>query len=284
MTTQQGIHVIDSSNGSLAASWTGAEGAGACMMGLKVSDDGQGIVVSADTPDQMPRTSIRSWRFVDAELRHEMAVAASPDLVHSLDRRYYQWPTYDSDLTQVGGKKIYSYSVSAGTERVSDPVMSQEGGNAAPNQAVVSSSSLLIANGDGRYVQWHPGAALPQPLALPTTPPAANRRAQASGAPDSPAYPVYSAQQLHDIFAVAGPSVWLIDNREGVGGIWRLSPQSGTWEHELSGNYLASCAADDTGKYIAAHSPIESTTYLIGPSGDTRAFKVPEHTEFITRS
>lgn len=281
VTTQQGLQVIDNTSGSLAASWTGPEGAGACLMGLKVSGDGRGIVVSADTPDQVPRTGIRSWQFLDAALRHEAAVAASPDLVHSLGRRYYHWPTWSADLIQAGSKKIYSYSVPTGTDRVSGLVMSQEGGNVAPNQAVVDNSgSLMIANGDGRYVLWRPGTTTSQLRALPT----GGHRAQESGAPGNPIYPVYSAQELRDIFAAAGPSVWLIDNREGVGGIWRLSLRSGTIEHKLSGNYLAGCAADDTGNYIAAHSPIESTVYLIGPSGDTQAFKVSARTEFITRS
>jgi hypothetical protein len=278
VTTQQALQVIDSTTGTLVASWTGPQGQGACLMGLKVSADGGGIVLSTDTPDQVPRAGIRSWQFDGAAFRHEAAVAASPDLVYALARHDYHWPAWSADLIQAGSRKVYSYSVPTNTDRISDLAASQEGGNVAPNQAVADSSgSLVISNGDGRYVLWRPGTAVPQQRALATGGP------QPAAAGNS-AFPVYSGQQLRDILAVADSSVWLIDNREGVGGIWRLSLPSGTAQHELGGNYLAGCAADDTGSHVAALSPIESTIYLIGPSGDTQAFKVPARTEFISRS
>jgi hypothetical protein len=281
VTTQQSLQVIDSASGSLAASWTGPEGAGGCMAGLKVSDDGRGIVLSADSPDQQPPAAIRRWQFDGAALKPAPAAVASPELVYALANLTYHWPAWNATLTQVGGRTVHSYSAPGGIDHVTGLSLGEETGNAHAYQAVADSSGLLVvSSGYGQFATWRPGPATLQIRTLPAN----GQDSARAAAPGSPAFGVYSGTELRTIAVAAGPVVWLIDNREGVGGMWRLNPQTGSAVQELRGTYLADCAADESGTYVAAISPIESAAYLIGPSGDTRAFKVRSHTHLISRS
>jgi hypothetical protein len=88
----------------------------------------------------------------------------------------------------------------------------------------------------------------------------------------------YEGGFLGNIWATAyDGSLLLIDNRIGVGGIWRFSPgQTTAADQLLPGSYFSQIVTDPQGRWLAANNPIEGTITLVDlEQSEVTAFTAP---------
>jgi hypothetical protein len=272
LTSQPVVEVVDLASGQLTARWIGPEVPGACHATLKVSADGSGVLVAADTPSASAQPAAYSLLLESGQLSLTAQAAAAN--LDALASRYYFWSTPAAPVMQIAHDGMHRYGPTLSQQAATGlPVLVGNNRLTPGFQAVFSASGAsLISSGDGRVFTATTGSATPT---LVTTLP---------GKTLNPPSLVYQGAGLESVFGAGDGVTWLIDNREGVGGIWGLDSSTQPTTHELAGTYLSECQADSTGSFIAAASSLERVLYLLGPAGNATAFTVPAHARLVRAS
>lgn len=277
LTSQPTLQVIDVTSGGLAAAWTGPVVAGACRASLKVSSDGTGILLATDTPGVPDDVrSLHLFRLQGTTLSPlaSPSASASASAMVGLLGRDYRWPSADAPVVGVSGSGIHQFSPADQRQSTTElPV--QYGNNRLPplwQGTFLADGNPVVGSGDGRLFHQDGEAAT------------SLRQATLSGTTVSPPYLVYQGSQMEKVFATAGDALWMVDNREGVGGVWRLDQQLQPLDHQLAGNYCSSIVADSTGTSVACLSPLESVVYILGPNATVGAFATPQRAKLVQGS
>jgi hypothetical protein len=272
LTSQPTLEVVDLASGQLSARWIGPEVPGACRATLKVSADGSGLVVAADMPSASAQPTAYSLRFENDHL--SLTSQSSAAALGALASQYYFWSGQAAPVVQVAHDGIHRYGPTLGEQAAAGlPVLIGNNRLTPGFQGLFSAAGAsLISSGDGRVFAAAAGSTTPR---LVTTLP---------GKTLSPPCLVYQGARLGSAFAPGAGITWLIDNREGVGGIWRLDSSGRPGTHELAGTYLSECQPDSTGRFVAAISSLERVLYLLDPAGRLAAFTVPAHVQLVRAS
>ncbi len=270
VSTQVDLQVIDLTTGTLVGSWQGAEGAGGSYTSLKVSDDGSRILLIVDSPGRLPGAEIVSLSFAGGSVTSTGIRTVDPMTVYGLFPRTYLWNASGA-LVQVGANSVNQYYDSTGRYNVAAlPVMHGNARQPVPFQGAFWSDGTLVATtGDGRYWVQNPSG---KPRVTSLTGPAV------------PAFLNYPATAVRDLVSAGNSRMWIVDNREGAGGIWALDTSMNPADHLLSGTYFSGCQAASSNDCVAAISTIESIVYLVHGSGQASAFRVPPYSALVPRS
>jgi hypothetical protein len=272
LTSQPTIEVVDLGSKRLLGRWTGPEVPGACRAALKVSADGSGVFLSADMPSAPAVPGLYTFRVHAGQLTLAAERPQARDLLNALASQLYYWPAGTAQITLVARGSIHRYLPALGHDSPTALPVQFGNNRLTPGfQATFpASGGPVISSGDGRIFSASGGT----PHLAATLPGKALR----------PPFLVYQGARLGRIFAFAMGGQWAADNREGIGGLWRLDGELRPVSHELAGTYISECQADSQGQYIAAVSSLDRALYLRDASGRTVAFSIPAHAELVKSS
>lgn len=284
LVSQPTLEVIDIETGKLVGNWLGPELEGACRASLKVSSDGTGVLLATDIPGAAPDAPSLHWfRFHDGVLSALASTSPVPETMTGILGRDYHWPTVDSPLLGVSPMGVHVFAPASQRQSLNElPV--QWGNNRLPplwQGAFSAAGNPAVSTGDGRV--FHGGGGFFQRSAAAMAVPPMQASTLSENAV-TPPFLVYQGAQLQNVFATAGNDTWMVDNREGVGGVWRLDPAMRPLEHQLPGSYISSVTTDGSGAYLAALSSLESVLYLLGPDSTVGAFRTLPYAELIQGS
>lgn len=279
LTSTPTLEIIDLEARSRVASWLGPELDGACRASLKVSTDGSGILLATDIPGAGEGAPSLHWfRFEGQTLSPLASMTPEPSILVGLLGRDYYWPSAETPL--LGVSPVGVHLVSPANQRQSVmPLPVQYGNNRQTplwQGAFLADGTPVVGSGDGRLFHGTPGAFHANVEAMPSI-----QTTTVSADTVSPPFLVYQGSRLDNVFAVAGDNVWMVDNREGVGGVWQLDQQQQPVAHHLAGNYISAVTTDGSGSYLACLSPLESVLYLVGPDSSVAAFATAPFAELV---
>jgi hypothetical protein len=274
-TAQPVLEVVDVEAHALVDRWIGTEVAGACRPALKVSADGAAALLALDMPG-VPATvpRVMMFDFDGDRLSAWSAVTPTPPTRAGLSSSFYHWPNPGSPVVHVAFDGVHRYSPGYPAETFCALPIEYANNRRPPAlQGTFGPDGLALASsGDGRIFRVGPQA--PTTFAASTLP----------RQPDRPPYLTYQANSFHRVFVTAGSRTWVVDNREGTGGVWQLGPGFEPTAHLLAGCYVSDAASDTTGRYLLAQSALDSVIYTIGPDGTTAAYEAPPRAHLIRRS
>jgi hypothetical protein len=263
---QLAVVVVDTASSSLAGFWLGDAVMGSMATTMLVSADGTGVLVAQCPPGSPAAYTLLS---LGNNGLSPIATSVAPALLVPTfaGTRPVDWPSLNSVLRQVGANYFQVFDPSTGNLNLQPLTAPGLVGSRMPPtyQALWSTSPGLISSGNGQIysVGGYPSTPVPVANLVPTT--------------DDPGL-AYQGPQLEGVWAAAADgTVLMVDNRLGIGGLWRFEPsQTSPAQQLLSGNYFSQIVADDQERWIAANNPTERATYLIDLElGQVTAFQVP---------
>jgi hypothetical protein len=273
-TAQPVLEVVDLDAHALVGRWIGVEVAGACRPALKVSADGAAVLLALDMP-RVPPAVPRVMTFdLDGEhLSTVSAVTPEPRTAGGLGSTFYHWPHPGSPLVHVAFDGVHRYSAGEPVDTFWALPMEYANNRHPPafQGTFGPDGTAVAASGDGRIFRIPPDAVTYAASTFPRQ-------------PHRPPYLAYQGHRLQQVFQTAGSRIWAVDNREGIGGIWQLSPGFEPIDHLLAGCYVSNVAVDASGRYLLAQSTLDSAVYAIDPDGATTAFRTPPRANLVHRS
>lgn len=274
-TAQPVLEVVDVDTHGLVDRWIGTEVAGACRPALKVSDDGAAALLALDMPGvpaAVPRVMV--FEFDGDHLSPVLAATPTPSTRAGLGSTFYQWASAGSPVVHVAFDGVHRCSPGQSDDTFCALPFEYANNRRPPAlQGTFGRDGLaVVSSGDGRIFRVGPGVA--------TTYAASTFPHQT----DRPPYLTYQANALRQVFQAAGSRTWAVDNREGIGGVWQLSPGFEPGDHLLAGCYVSNLAVDATGRYLLAQSALDSVIYAVDPDGTATAFPAPPGAHLVRRS
>ena len=273
-TAQPVLEVVDVQTQALVDRWIGTEVEGACRPALKVSTDGAAVLLALDMPGVAPAVPrVMVFDFHGDRLSATSAMTPTASTRAGLGSSFYHWPNPGSPVVHVAFDGVHRYSPGHATDLFHAlPIEYANNRRPPAMQGTFGPDGLAVASsGDGRIFRVGPD---PTTFSTSTFP----------HQPKRPPYLTYQANGLRQVFQTAGARTWAVDNREGIGGVWQLSPGFEPGEHLLAGCYVSNLVADATGQYLLAHSALDSVIYAIDPHGATTAFPAPPRAHLVRRS
>ncbi len=274
-TAQPVLEAVDLETRTLVDRWIGGEVAGACRPALKVSGDGAAAMIALDMPGVPPAVPrVMLFDFDGEHLSAISAVTPTPQTRAGLGSSFYQWPHPGSPLVHVAFDGVHRYSAGHSDETFCAlPVEYANNRHPPALQGTFGPDGLAVASsGDGWIFHNRPDAA--GTYSASTFPRQTER----------PPYLAYQGSRLRRVFQTAGSRTWVVDNREGVGGIWQLGPGFEPVDHLLAGSYVSDVSVDASGTYLMAQSDLDSAIYAIDPDGATMAFRAPPRANLVRRN
>jgi hypothetical protein len=202
------------------------------------------------------------------------AMTPTPQARAGLGSSFYQWPNPGSALVHVAFDGVHRYTVGHADDTFCAlPIQYANNRHPPAMQGIFTPDGVAVASsGDGRIFRNRPDNATG--YAASTFP----------HQPERPPYLAYQGNRLRQVFQTAGSRTWVVDNREGVGGIWQLSPGFEPIDHLLAGSYVSNVGVDASGRYLLAQSDLDSAIYAIDPDGGTTAFRASPRANLVRRS
>jgi hypothetical protein len=274
-TAQPVLEVVDADAHALVDRWVGTEVAGPCRPALKVSNDGAAALLALDMPGvpaTVPRVMV--FEFDGDHLSSVSAATPTPSTRAGLASSFYHWTSPGSPVVHVAFDGVHRCSPGHSDDTFCALPIEYANNRRPPAlQGTFGPGGLAVASsGDGRIFRVRPDVATT--YSSSTFP----------NQPGRPPYLTYQANSLRQVFQTAGSGTWAVDNREGIGGVWKLNSGFEPSEHVLAGYYLSNLAVDATGRYLLAQSALDSVIYALGPDGAATAFLAPARAHLVRRS
>jgi hypothetical protein len=265
ITNQLVLAIVDIDAGALSGFWLGEEIKSPMATTLLVSADGTGVIVAASPPG--PTSEYTLFTFGSSGLSQTGGGTTAASLVPNFcGAGLIDWPGPSLPLRQISRNCLQVLDPGSGALSLQALQRQIFNVRKPPTfRAAWQSGLSYIANADGR---------------LFTTAASSESASPVSGLIPTSVNPglAYEGGFLGNIWATAyDGSLLLIDNRIGVGGIWRFSPgQTTAADQLLPGSYFSQIVTDPQGRWLAANNPIEGTITLVDlEQSEVTAFTAP---------